>query len=212
MTQIDADDLNAVRINIPLSRVESAKKTQLPAFAGLVSFTFDPNGAPDDVPTEQTASTSTTEVSILDTKPVKQVLQLGVLREDTLWENIMACANKAKAAASKSSVAWPGSRVFIDLDPRTSNAPEMSDNNLSDLEKSVSFTLGLDTTKEMWSMSHLISWSEVAFSRYFSQKSLCSPLPRELLWPLCGERRVCRVLVQIRYWWGHSLSRSSVTR
>jgi sterol 3beta-glucosyltransferase len=149
LMQIDADDLNAVRINIPLSRVESAEKTQLPAFAGLVSFTFDPtgsNGAPNGVPTEQTAST--TEVSILDTPPVKQVLQLGVLREDTLWENIMAYANKAKAAASKSNVDWPGSRVFIDLDPRT--GPETSDNNLSDIVKSVSFALGLDTTKEMW--------------------------------------------------------------
>ncbi len=87
--QNDADDLNAVRINIPLSRVESVEKTQLPAFAGLFSFTFDPtssNGAPNGV---LSASTSE-EVSILDTPPVKQVLQLGILREDTLWKNIMA--------------------------------------------------------------------------------------------------------------------------
>lgn len=147
--QNDADDLNAVRINIPLSRIESVEKTQLPAFAGLVSFTFDLNDAPNGVPTEQ--STSTAEgVSILDTPPVKQVLQLGVLREDTLWENMMAYVNKAKAAASKSDVDWLGSRVFVDLDPRTSNGPETSDSNLSDLVKSVSFTLGLDTTKEMW--------------------------------------------------------------
>jgi hypothetical protein len=174
LMQIDADDLNAVRINIPLSRVESAEKTQLPAFAGLISFTFDPtrsNGAPNGVPVEQTAST-TEELSILDTPPVKQVLQLGVLREDTLWENLMAYANKAKAAASKSNVDWPGSSVFIDLDPRTSNSPETSDNNLSDLVKSVSFALGLDTTKEMWSMSHLMF-----LSRYltpFQSKKLMS--------------------------------------
>ena len=161
LTQVDADDLNAVRINIPLSLVESAEKTQLPAFAGLISFTFDParsNGAPSGVPTEQNVST-TEGVTIFDTPPVKQVLQLGVLREDALWENIMTYANKAKAAASKSNVDWPGSRVFIDLDPRTSNGPETSDNNLSDLVKSVSFTLGLDTTKELWSMSHLMSSS-----------------------------------------------------
>lgn len=152
LTPNDADDLNAVRINIPLSRLESVERTQLPAFAGLFSFTFDPtssNGALDGVPTEKSASASE-EISILDTPSVKQVLQLGILREDPLWKDIMAYADKEKLAASKSNVDWPGYRVFIDLDPRTSNAPETSDSNLSDLVKSVSFTLGLDTTKEMW--------------------------------------------------------------
>ncbi|KAH9042076.1 UDP-Glycosyltransferase/glycogen phosphorylase [Lactarius pseudohatsudake] len=152
LTPDDADDLNAVRINVPLSRLESVERTQLPAFAGLFSFTFDPtssNGAPDGVPTEKSASASE-EISILDTPSVKQVLQLGILREDPLWKDIMAYADKEKLAASKSNVDWPGYRVFIDLDPRTSNAPETSDSNLSDLVKSVSFTLGLDTTKEMW--------------------------------------------------------------
>ncbi|KAH9049860.1 glycosyltransferase family 1 protein [Lactarius hengduanensis] len=152
LTPNDADDLNAVRVNIPLSRLESVERTQLPAFAGLFSFTFDPtlsNGAPDGVPTEKSASASE-EISILDTPSVKQVLQLGILREDPLWKDIMAYADKEKLAASKSNVDWPGYRVFIDLDPRTSNAPETSDSNLSDLVKSVSFTLGLDTTKEMW--------------------------------------------------------------
>jgi len=157
LTQSDADDLNAVRINIPLSRVESAEKTQLPAFAGLVSLTFDPtssNGA--RVSTEQSALPAE-EASISDTLPAKQVLQLGVLREDPLWGKIMDHANRAKADASKSNTDWPGSRVFVDLDPRTSNGSEASDSNLSDLVKSVSFSLGLDTTKEMWSMSQLIS-------------------------------------------------------
>jgi len=96
LTQSDADDLNAVRINIPLSRVESAEKTQLPAFAGLVSLTFDPtssNGA--RVSTEQSALPAE-EASISDTLPAKQVLQLGVLREDPLWGKIMDHANRAK--------------------------------------------------------------------------------------------------------------------
>ncbi|KAH9179294.1 glycosyltransferase family 1 protein [Lactarius sanguifluus] len=139
LTPNDADDLNARGLSYP-------------AFAGLFSFTFDPtssNDAPDGVPTEKSASVSE-EISILDTPAVKQVLQLGILREDPLWKNIMAYADKEKVAASKSNVDWPGYRVFIDLDPRTSNAPETSDSNLSDLVKSVSFTLGLDTTKEMW--------------------------------------------------------------
>lgn len=153
--QNDADDVNAVRINIPLSRISSVEKTELPSFAGLIAFTFDPTCAQNGVSTEQSASAAE-EASVLDTPPVKQVLQLGILREDTVWENIMVHANKAKAEASKSDIDWPGSRVFIDLDPRTSGH-ETSDSNLSDQVKSVSFTLGLDTTKEMWSMSHLIS-------------------------------------------------------
>ena len=153
--QNEADDLNAVRINIPMSRISSVEKTELSSFAGLMAFTFDPTCAQNGASTEQSASAAE-EASVLDTPPVKQVLKLGVLREDTLWENIMVYANKAKAEASKSDVDWPGSRVFIDLDPRTSNDQETSDSNLSDQVKSVSFTLGLDTTKEMWSMSHLI--------------------------------------------------------
>jgi sterol 3beta-glucosyltransferase len=154
--QTDADDLNAVRINIPLGRIISVEKTELPSFAGLIAFTFDPTCAPNGVTIEQSASTAE-EASVLDTPPTKQVLQLGILREDPHWENILAYASKAKAEASKSDVDWPGSRVFIDLDPRTSNADETSDSNLSDQVKSVAFTLGLDTTKEMWSMSRLIS-------------------------------------------------------
>ncbi|KAN0139921.1 UDP-Glycosyltransferase/glycogen phosphorylase [Lactarius tabidus] len=149
LTQSDTDDLNAVRINIPLSRINSVEKTELPPFVGLISFTFDPTSAQNGVPTEQSASTAE-EASVIDTPPVKQVLQLGVLREDPLWENIMTYANKAKAEASKSDVDWQGSRVFIDLDPRTGNGIETSDTNLSDQVKSVAFALGLDTTKEMW--------------------------------------------------------------
>ncbi|KAF8270838.1 hypothetical protein EI94DRAFT_1569918 [Lactarius quietus] len=149
LMQDDADDMNSVRINIPLGRIISVEKTEMPAFAGLISFTFDPTCAQNGVPTEQSTSTAE-DASILETSPAKQVLQLGVLREDPQWENIMVYANKAKTEASKSDVDWPGSRVFIDLDPRTSNSHETSDSNLSDQVKSVSFTLGLDTTKEMW--------------------------------------------------------------
>jgi sterol 3beta-glucosyltransferase len=168
LTQSDTDDLNAVRINIPLSRINSVEKTELPPFVGLISFTFDPTSAQNGVPTEQSASTAE-EASVIDTPPVKQVLQLGVLREDPLWENIMTYANKAKAEASKSDVDWQGSRVFIDLDPRTGNGIETSDTNLSDQVKSVAFALGLDTTKEMWSMFHLIS--------NYALKSLSNALP-----------------------------------
>lgn len=191
--QSDTDDLNAVRINIPLSRINSVEKTELPAFAGLVSFTFDPTSAQNGVPTEHA---TTDEASIIDAPPVKQVLQLGVLREDALWENIMTYANKAKDEASKSDVDWQGSRVFIDLDPRTGEGVDTSGTNLSDQVKTVSFALGLDTTKEMWSMFQFVSnHALVVISRSSSQESPCPPQLRELLRSFCGERRVRRVLV-----------------
>ena len=180
--QSDTDDLNAIRINIPMSRINSVEKTELPAFAGLVSFTFDPTSAQNGVPS------TTDEASIIDTPPVKQVLQLGVLREDTLWENIMTYANKAKAEASKSDVDWQGSRVFIDLDPRTGDGVDTSGTNISDQVKAVSFALGLDTTKEMWSMYHFVSnYALAVISCSSSQESPCPPLLRELLRAFCGE-------------------------
>lgn len=165
----------------------------MPAFAGLVSFTFDPTSAQNGVPTEHA---TTDEASIIDAPPVKQVLQLGVLREDALWENIMTYANKAKDEASKSDVDWQGSRVFIDLDPRTGEGVDTSGTNLSDQVKTVSFALGLDTTKEMWSMFHFVSnYALIVISRSSSQESPCPPQLRELLRSFCGELRVRRVLV-----------------
>jgi hypothetical protein len=163
--QDDADGHNAFRINIPLSRVDTMEKTEMLSFAGLITLTFDPkssngasngtsngtsNGASNGAPTEQPTS-STEDLSLLDTPSDKQKLQFGVLREDPTWDNAMVYVNNAKTSASKGNADWPGSRVYVDMDPRTSESSEKSENNLSDLVKSVSFALGLDTTKEIWS-------------------------------------------------------------
>ncbi|KAI0004465.1 hypothetical protein BJV74DRAFT_807446 [Russula compacta] len=157
LMQDDTDDLNAVRINIPLSRVETLEKTDMLSFAGLITVTFDPNssnGVSSGPSTEKERRTSIIEgkedLSLLGTTPDKQVLQLAVLRKDFDWDNIMTYVNNAKTSASKDNVDWPGSRVYIDVDPRAGESAAKSDHNLSDLVKSVSFTLGLDTTKEIW--------------------------------------------------------------
>jgi len=149
--QDDAEDHNAVRINIPLSRVEAVEKMNMPSFAGHINVTFDPKSS-NGASTEQ-ASSSREDISLLDTVPDKQVLQFGILRKNSTWDHVMTYVNNAKTSASEGSVDWPGSRVYVDVDPRSSESTEKSDTNLSDLIKSVSFALGLDTTKEIWSSS-----------------------------------------------------------
>jgi len=145
----DKEDLNAIRINIPLSRVNSVEKLNIVSFAGLISVTFDPkssNGASQQ-------PTSNTDDKEVETAPEKQVLQFGILRENPEWASVMSYAEKAKTSASSDNVDWPGSRVYIDVDPRINESSETSNSNLSNLVKSVSFNLGLDTSKEIWSTS-----------------------------------------------------------
>lgn len=155
----DADDNNAVRINIPLSHVNTVEKTSMLSFTRLITVTFDPkssNGATNGASSERPTS-STEDVTVLDTTPDKQALQFGILREDSEWDSAMTYVNNAKTSASESSVDWPGSRVYLDVDPQANEKAEKSDSHLSDLVKSVSFALGLDTSKEIWSTSCLFS-------------------------------------------------------
>ncbi|KAI0269895.1 hypothetical protein BC834DRAFT_967621 [Gloeopeniophorella convolvens] len=157
LMQNELDDVNAVRINIPLSRVVSLERTKMLSFAGLLSVEFDtkaPHSGTNTPPSaEQPASPTEdkAETSLLDNgTPEKQALQIGILRKDPIWDSASTYVNKAKAAASQSTTYWPGSRVYIDVDPRASGKSEESDSNVSDLVRSVSFALGLDTTKDMW--------------------------------------------------------------
>lgn len=210
----DADDNNAVRINIPLSHVDTVEKTTMLSFARLVTVTFDPNssnGATNGASTEQPTS-DTGDVTVLDTAPDKQTLQFGILREDSTWDNVMSYINNAKSSASQSDVDWPGSRVYVDVDPQAHEKAEKSDNNLSDLVKSVSFALGLDTTKEIWSTSPLFLLSFPSSYVLFSKKGSHPSFRRELFWPRGSKHRMCWILVQIHCWWKHSLSRPVVSR
>jgi hypothetical protein len=199
----DEEDRNAIRINIPLSRVNSVEKLNIVSFAGLIAVTFDPkssNGA------SQQPTSNTDEIA-----PEKQVLQFGILRENPEWANVMSYADKARTSASSDNVDWPGSRVYIDVDLRINESSETSNNNLSQLVKSVSFSLGLDASKEIWSTSRPFSSSRSHLE--FVSFSLQGPSPssrRELLRSHCCKRRMCWILVEIRYWPGHSLSRPSV--
>jgi hypothetical protein len=149
----DKEDLNAVRINIPLSRVNSVEKLNIASFAGLITVTFDPKSS-NGTSQQPTSNTDDQEViNLLETAPEKQVLQFGILRENPRceWANVKSYIDKARTSASSDSVDWPGSRVYIDVDPRINESTETSNNNISNLVKSVSFSLGLDASKEIWS-------------------------------------------------------------
>jgi hypothetical protein len=134
--------------------VITVERTDSVSFAGLITVTFDPKSS-DSVPhdPEQAASSADDKegLSLIDAAPEKQVLQFGILRKDLEWDNVTSYVDKAKTSASSGDVDWPGSRVYIDVDPQTTETSETSDNNLSELVKSVSFALGLDATKEIWS-------------------------------------------------------------
>ena len=155
----ETEDLNAVRINIPLSRVNAVEKLNIVSFAGLISVTFDPkssNGASHDPSTELPMSNADDKevTSLFETAPEKQVLQFGIMRENPEWANVMSYVDKARSLATSDHVEWPGSRVYIGVDPQINEISETSNNSLSDLVKSVSFSLGLDASKEIWSTSH----------------------------------------------------------
>lgn len=211
-----AEDRNSVRINIPLSRVNSVERLNIVSFAGLFTVTFDPrssDGASHDPSVEQPASNVDDRevMTDLETAPEKQVLQFGVMRENTEWGNVMSYVDKARTSASSDSVDWPGSRVYLGVDAQIDENPETSNNDLSDLVKSVTFSLGLDASKDIWSTSRpsFYSLCHLMFDSFSSQ----SPSPssrRELLRSHCRKRRVCWILVEIRYWPGHSLPRPSI--
>jgi len=194
----DTDDNNAVRINIPLSRVDTVEETSMLSFASLITVKFDPtsSGATNGASTEQpTSSTDSEDITVLDTAPDKQALQFGIMREDSTWDNTMTHVNNAKTSASESDVDWPGSRVFVDVDPQANERAEKSDNHLSDLVRSVSFALGLDSTKEIWSTSCLFPLSFPYSHVLFSKKGPHPSFRRELLWPRGSKHGMCWILV-----------------
>ena len=163
----DTEDLDAVRVNIPLSRVITMERSELASFAGLVTVTFDPkasNNASHEPSTEPSIDDNG-GLTVIDAAPEKQVLQFGLLRKHLEWDDVMSYVAKAKTPASSDNVDWPGSRVYIDVDPQTNGPCQSSDSNLSDLDKSVSLTLGLDTSKEIW--GPFVFFSPLAVALFF---------------------------------------------
>ncbi len=203
------EDVNGIRLNIPLSRIAANTKTLSLSFAWMISITI---GA-DHLGSNGTAATpaendslslsdgTLTEILSHDSEAEPYVVQFGVIRKDPVWDDFMSYVEKAKAAtAADSTTEWAGSNVYIDFDPRLDLEDEGSEGNgLSSLQKSVAHALGLDPAKEFYSewrcpCSRYKS-KEYVFSGYGAHPSSPHHSPR-LLRRKCG---VHRILVTVYY-------------
>lgn len=152
------EDVNGIRINIPLSRIATISKSQCLTFAWMVSITIGAdylasNGTSVSSPTENDSLSDGTlsEVLSQDSETEPYVVQFAALRKDPVWDNFMSYVEKAKAAMAGDATEWAGSNVYIDFDPRAELDDEGSeDNGMSALQKSVSHALALDPTKEFY--------------------------------------------------------------
>ena len=153
------EDVNGIRLNIPLSRIATISKSQCLSFAWMVSITIAAdnlasNGSTITPPAESDSLSDGTlsEVLTQDSEAEPYVVQFAAIRKDPVWDDFMSYVAKAKTAMDADPTEWAGSNVFIDFDPRAELEDEGSEGNgLSGLQKSVSHALGLDPTKEFYS-------------------------------------------------------------
>lgn len=197
------EDVHGIRLNIPLSRIATASKTEAFSFSWMVSITISSdavasNGAAVTPPVEADSPSdgaTLSEVLSQDSEAEPYVVQVGVIRKDAVWDELMSYVEKAKvAAAADTTTEWAGSNVYIDYDPRADLEEEESDGSgLSSLQKSVSRALGLDFTKEFfseWRRPRLRHGSEMyVFSRFGTHAS-SSHHQQRLLRRKCGVHRI----------------------
>jgi len=148
-----SEDVNGIRLNIPLSRIAGAAKSPCLSFACMVSITIAPDtlASSDAATSVASESDASSDVVTSESEAEPYVVQVSILRKDPIWDDFLSYVEKAKAVAAASTTEWPGSRVYIDFDPRTDLVPEESDNSgLSNLQVTVSRALGLDLTKEFF--------------------------------------------------------------
>ncbi|KAI0051096.1 glycosyltransferase family 1 protein [Auriscalpium vulgare] len=185
-----ADDVNGIRINIPLSRIDTVTQSSCLTFASLISVSFGTSaeavasaGGPlspgSEAPsrtqtpsslTRTETSHDTTSESSLD----KQTLQIAVLQKDPVWDELLSKAQKAREDAKKETTAWPGTKVYIDLDPRACvQAKQDGRGSLSELQRSISGTLALDPTADMYIAKAHIHRRLVQYMGHFAVNIEC---------------------------------------
>jgi hypothetical protein len=154
------EDVHGIRLNIPYSRIASVTKTDSFSFAWMIGITISSDPVASDSaavtpPVENDGSSdgaTLSEVLSQDSEAEPYVVQVGVIRKDEVWDDLMTYVEKAKAAAAADATEWAGSNVYIDFDPRADLEDEVADGSgLTGLQKSVSRALGLDPTKEFFS-------------------------------------------------------------
>jgi hypothetical protein len=156
------EDVNGIRINIPLSRVAGATKSQCLSFACMVSITIsaDPFAFNESLPSPFSdsendtssvgASIERSETLSTESDAEPYAVQVSIIRKDPIWDDFMSYVDKAKAATAGDTTEWPGSRVYIDYDPRNDLGQELDSTAPISLQTSVARALGLDTTKEFF--------------------------------------------------------------
>ena len=154
------NDVNGIRLNIPLSRVAILSKSPCLSFAWMLSITLSSdnltsNGATVSSPVENDSLSDGTlsEVLTQDSETeAPYVVQFAAIHQDPVWDDFMSYVEKAKTAMAANATEWAGSNVYIDFDPRAEMEDEGSEGDeLSSLQKSVSNALGIDRTKEFYS-------------------------------------------------------------
>lgn len=151
------EDVDGIRLNIPLGRIASASKSQCLSFSWMVAITIGTsplgsNGASSLADNDSLSDGTLSEVLSNDSETEPYVVQLGIIRKDSVWDDLMSYVEKAKVAMAADTTEWAGSNVYIDFDPRAELEDDESEGTgLSGLQKSVSRALGLDPTKEFFS-------------------------------------------------------------
>jgi hypothetical protein len=155
------EDVDGIRLNVPFSRIEGVSKAPCLSFACIMSITISTATASSEAPTSPTLEIDSYsdgtlsergEVLTQDSEAEPYVVQLSILRNHEIWDEFMPHVEKGKAAMATDTTEWPGSRVYIDFDPRTDTEGEESETSgLNSLQISVSRALGLDPTKEFFS-------------------------------------------------------------
>ncbi len=167
LAQDPNEDVNGIRINIPLHRVASASKSRCFSFACMVSITISPD--PHELNLISTISSdSSSEANSLeraeslsgDGDADGYTVQISMIRKHPIWDDFMSHVEKAKARAATDTMEWPGGKAYIDFDPRADSVfGEPDESGLSSLEVSVSRALGLDTANEFistWQCHYLL--------------------------------------------------------
>lgn len=150
------EDIDSIRVNIPLNRVAEAAKSQCLSFACMVSITISAepvskesltleNDMSSDGAFSERSETLSTES---DTEPY--VVQVSIIRKDPIWDDFMSYVDKAKAATVADATEWPGSKVYLDFDSTDFGQEGSDSTTLNSLQISVARAIGLDPTKEFF--------------------------------------------------------------
>ena len=153
------EDVNGIRINIPLQRVTAASTSQCFSFACMVSITIGADPL-ELVPIPTTESDTSSEGNSIergdtlsgDGDADTYTVQVSMIRKHPLWDDFMSHVEQAKARTAADTTEWPGTKVYVDFDPRADSGQGEPDNSgLSGLQISVCRALGLETKEQFFS-------------------------------------------------------------